>query len=192
VLWVWPLALVALYAGHVAWAVYHGRYQMPGLPPLLALGAAGAAPLLLDGRRRVLAAAAAVALAGASTLSLGRGAQIYADNVRFIDGVEVDTARWLRAHTPPGALVATHDVGAIGYFSGRPVLDMAGLVDPQVVPLLGAQPALEAYLARRHAAYVAMWVNWFPSPATLAHDLADREAYHARGAAGFVVYRTGW
>jgi hypothetical protein len=189
VLWVWPIALVALYAGHMSGAFYYGRYQMPGLPALMALGAAGTAHLLLDGRRRALAAVAALALASTSVFSLVRGSQIHAENVRYIDAVEVDTSLWLRAHTPPGALVATHDVGAIGYFSDRPVLDMAGLVDPQVVPLLGDQRALEAYLARRHMAYVAMWDTWFP---TVAHDLAARQVYHARGAAGFVVYRTGW
>jgi hypothetical protein len=190
-LWLWPAALVLGYAGHLTELVHHGRYLMPALPPLLALGAVGAAPLLLDGRR-LWSLAGGFILAAASLFSLVRGAQIYADNVHFIDGCQVNSALWLQMHTRPGALIATHDIGAIAYFSGRPVLDMAGLVDPQVVPLLPDQSALEAYLARRRAAYVVMFTDWFPPPHVLARDLAGREVYRAPGARTFVVYRTDW
>lgn len=188
----WCAALVLGYAGRVTELLAHGRYLMPILPELLALGAGGAAWLLVDQRRRALAVAGALVFVGACVVSLGRGAQIYAQNVHFINGIQVNTAIWLRAHTPPGSLVATHDIGAIGYFGGRPVLDMAGLADPAVVPYLGDQRALEHYLAGRHAAYVAMFTDWFPPPATLARDLSGRVVYRSRGDADFVVYRTGW
>jgi hypothetical protein len=198
-LWAWPLALLAAYAVHLPVAYQHARYQMPALPPLIALAAAGAAPLLIDGNRRLLASAGALLLVATGLLSLWRAAQIYASNVRYIQDFQITTALWLRRHTAADALIATHDVGAIGYFSGRPVLDMAGLINPQVVPLMPDQPALEAYLARRHAAYVVMFVDWFPAPAVLAHDLEHNAAFTARAAefpSGpdtlFVVYRTGW
>jgi hypothetical protein len=198
-LWLWPLTLVAAYAVHLPVAYQHARYQMPALPPLLALAAAGAAPLLLDGGRRLLALSGTAVLLATGLLSMGRSAQIYAENVRYIDDFQVATAQWLRTHTPARALVATHDVGAIGYFAQRPVLDMSGLIDPQVVPLLGDQAALEAYLARRHVGYVAMFVDWFPPPAVLAHDLAPRVVFRASAAefssgpdSLFVVFATGW
>jgi hypothetical protein len=191
VLWLWPAALILGYAGHLTQLVHHGRYLMPALPPLLALAAAGAAPLLVDGRR-LWSLAGGCVLTVTGLFSLVRGAQIYADNVHFINSCQVSTARWLASHTRPGALVATHDIGAIAYFSGRPVLDMAGLADPQVIPLLSNQAALETYLARRHAAYVVMFTDWFPPPAVLVRDLAGREVYRAPGMPTFVVYRTGW
>jgi hypothetical protein len=198
-LWAWPLALLAAYAVHLPVAYQHARYQMPALPPLIALAAAGAASLLADANRRLLASVGAVLLVVTGVVSVWRGAQIYASNVRYIQDFQITTATWLRGHTPGGALIATHDVGAIGYFSGRPVLDMAGLVDPQVVPLLADQPALEAYLTRRHAAYVVMFVDWFPQPVVLARDLAGDAVFTAQAAefpsgpdTRFVVYRTGW
>jgi hypothetical protein len=39
---------------------------------------------------------------------------------------------WLKDNSPPGSVVATPDIGAIGYFSGREVLDLGGLVTPEI------------------------------------------------------------
>lgn len=187
----WPAVLVVAYAGHLSLLVHHGRYLMPALPPVLALTAAGAAPLLVAGRA-LWSAVGAVLLAVTSAVSLGRGAQIYAENVQLINGCQVDTALWLRAHTAPGALFATHDIGAIGYFGGHPLVDLAGLVDPQVVPLLSDQPKLEGYLARRHVRYVIEFTDWFGPPNVLARDLGSSQVYHSRAVSNFVVLQADW
>jgi hypothetical protein len=39
---------------------------------------------------------------------------------------------WLRAHTPPGSSVGTLEVGVIGYYAQRRMIDFAGLLQPQV------------------------------------------------------------
>lgn len=44
--------------------------------------------------------------------------------------------RWFAQHTPPDVSVAAPDIGALGYFGGRRVVDLAGLVTPGMVPLL--------------------------------------------------------
>ncbi|HEV2235958.1 MAG TPA: hypothetical protein VGR57_04770 [Ktedonobacterales bacterium] len=187
----WPALLLVAYAGRLPVLYHNGRYLMPALPPLLALGAAGALPLLVQWRRP-LARAALALVAVAGVASLARGAQIYGDNVRFINGCQVTTAQWLSLHTRPGALIATHDIGAIGYFARRPVVDIAGLVDPQITPMLSDQPRLERYLKARHVAYVVEFTDWFGPPNSLAHDLASHQVYHAGGGARFVVFRTDW
>src|SRR5690606_33949171 len=33
---------------------------------------------------------------------------------------------------PPGELVACHDIGALGFFADRPLLDLAGLGTPEI------------------------------------------------------------
>jgi hypothetical protein len=191
-LWMWPLALVLAYAGRIGGAYHHGRYLFPALPPLIALCAAGAALLLLDRRWRVLPYVSLLLLAVAATFSIGRAAQVYSLDVAGINCVEVGSSRWLSDHTPAGARVATHDVGAIGYFSGRSVVDITGLIDPELVPLLHDQPALEAYLAHHHVAYIAMYSSWFPPPALIEHDLAGHEVYDACGDDNLIIYETGW
>ena len=57
----------------------------------------------------------------------------------FTAGLEtslVQWGRWFHDHTPPGTTIATPDIGAIGYFSDRRVLDLAGLVTPGMIPIL--------------------------------------------------------
>jgi len=56
----------------------------------------------------------------------------------------VKWGRWFRAHTPEDAVIATPDIGAIGYFSRRAVVDLGGLVTPAMVPHLVRQSPEEA------------------------------------------------
>ncbi len=49
-----------------------------------------------------------------------------------INRMQVVLGRWLAAKTPAGATVACQDVGAIGYFSGRHVFDLIGLVTKEM------------------------------------------------------------
>ncbi|MEO8276843.1 MAG: hypothetical protein ABI639_11540 [Thermoanaerobaculia bacterium] len=43
-----------------------------------------------------------------------------------------DIGAWLRSHTLPQSRVAAVEIGALAYFSDRPVLDLAGLIDPEL------------------------------------------------------------
>lgn len=40
------------------------------------------------------------------------------------EALHVAAGRWIAEHLPAGALVATHDAGALRFFGGRPVLDL--------------------------------------------------------------------
>jgi len=60
-----------------------------------------------------------------------------------------DRGRWLAGHTPPDAVLATTSVGAIGFFSGRTVVDMLGLTDTTV----GKQGRIYPDAAHGHARF---------------------------------------
>jgi len=94
------------------------------------------------------------------------GAGAYRVDVNIAENELVASARWIEANTPPGALVAAHDIGAIGYFSRRPLLDLAGLISPEVIPIIRDEAALLALLRRREADFVAAPPNFY-SPALL-------------------------
>ena len=120
-------------------------------------------------------------------------------NIRFINGYQVTTALWLRDHTPARALVATHDIGAIGYFSGRQVIDLGGLTQPEIVPLLSDQRALIAYLKQQQVDYVVMFPDWFPPPRLLLAAVQQGQVFAthdpaiaAIGGSDLVTYQTGW
>lgn len=51
------------------------------------------------------------------------------------DGARKAAGEWLARNTPPDALVAMEAVGYQAYYSGRKVIDLAGLVSPAVVAL---------------------------------------------------------
>ena len=52
--------------------------------------------------------------------------QRFADQVAQVDTQNVAAGRWIDSHLPADAVVATHDAGAVTYFSRRRVLDIWG------------------------------------------------------------------
>lgn len=50
-----------------------------------------------------------------------------------INDMQVHLGYWLDANTPPDSVFATHDAGAIRFFSGRTMIDLAGLVSPDMI-----------------------------------------------------------
>ncbi len=162
----WAGGLVALYAWRLPVAFQHGRYVMAAMPVWVVLGLAGWSDLLGRlGRWRarpgwLLARVAAGTLLLLQLAFLLLGARQYRIDVAFIEGEMVDVARWLRDNTPPDALVAAHDIGAIGYFAERPLIDLAGLVTPGIVPLLQDERALAAYVLASPADYLVTAPGW--------------------------------
>lgn len=73
------------------------------------------------------------------------------------------TGRWLLENTEPTAVVATHDVGAIAFYSGRRVVDMVGVVLPEAVVHLNQPnylPYLTELFTREKVTHVATLRNW--------------------------------
>jgi predicted Zn-dependent protease len=85
----------------------------------------------------------------------------YADACRYISERQVKTAHWLHDNLPEAAVVATHDIGAIGFYSGRRVIDIVGLVSPEMIPNLHNLDSLKAFLARKRVTHLAVLRNWF-------------------------------
>jgi len=59
-----------------------------------------------------------------------------------------EAAAWLKAHAPPAATVSYDEVGALGYFSDRTVIDMVGVVTPELLPYVQRRDFAGAFLAR--------------------------------------------
>ena len=99
--------------------------------------------------------------------------------MKNITEMQVRVGRWLSARGDRLSLVATNDIGAIGFITRAPILDLTGLATPEVIPYLrlpappgrrsrgwnGAnEAALLEYLRERRPDYVAIFPSWYPSP----------------------------
>jgi len=164
---VWWLGYLTLYAFRLPVTYQHGRYQIPTLPWLLLLGVWGTANLLParphSMGRRVLSRAWGISIAAGMVLFVALGARGYANDVTFIETEMVKTARWLNEHTPPDATIAAHDIGAIGYFTSRPLVDLAGLVTPAVIPIIRDEDALLRFAIEAGAEYLVTFPSWYPA-----------------------------
>lgn len=187
---IWAGATVALYAVRLPVTYQHGRYLIPIIPVLLVYGVGGTLDLARAARRRMTTRVLTRVLLTSLVILFPAfwaliGAPAYATDVAIIEEEMVTVAHWLDAHTAPDALVAAHDIGAIGYFSRRPLLDMAGLVSPEVIPFIRDEEALLGWLQEQDADYLVTFPSWYPTLTgypDLAADPHLREVFRTQAA----------
>ncbi len=171
---VWWLALLSVYALRLPVDYQHGRYLIPTIPLLIVYGVWGTASFLRPRSPylavRVLSRALPVATALLALIFWGRGAQAYRDDVGFIEGEMVAVAHWLNQNTAPGDVVAVHDIGAVGYLTDRPFLDLAGLITPEVIPFMTDAERLADWLSQQGAEYAVFFPDFSPAYEDLAVD----------------------
>ncbi len=196
--WLWWVGYLLLYGLRLPVTYQHGRYQMPAIVWVVLLGVWGTARLVAHSRRaglgrRVVSRALVAALGLLLALFSVIGAQTYARDVRFIETEMVTTARWLNANTAPNALIAAHDIGAIGYFTRRPLIDLAGLITPQVIPIIRNEPALWQFIQSSRADYLVTFPGWYPqlvaNPALARQFATDSPWSPQAGGENMAVYR---
>jgi hypothetical protein len=165
--WVWWIGYLLLYGFRLAVTYQHGRYQIPAIPWIILLGVWGtirlAAWLARQNMAGRVAGRALVLSVGLLVLAFTLiGAQAYGRDVRFIESEMVATARWLQQHSEVNTVIAAHDIGAIGYFTQQPLLDLAGLVTPEIIPIIRDEAALFDFMVAQQADYLVTFPNWYP------------------------------
>jgi hypothetical protein len=199
----WWLLTLLVYALRLPVDYQHGRYLTPTIPVLILYGAGGTLRLLRPDSARLWVRVASRSLLLATLVLLLAfwvlGARAYADDTGFIEGEMVAVARWLNANTAPDALIAVHDIGAVGYFTQRPLLDLAGLITPQVVPFIADDARLLEFMAGRGADYVVFFPDWSEPYRRMAADPRLRPVYRtgyawtrSQGHENMVVFKAEW
>lgn len=160
---IWFMGYIAIYFMRLP-AYQHGRYIIPAFSILYLWGMIGFIEYISS-----LGSNLRIALIWKGTLAVlcltfaVIGAQQNARDVYWIESEMVETAKWVQRNLPADALLAVHDVGAIGYFADNTLLDMAGLISPEVIPFIRDEARLAAYLDANSADYLITLPSFYPS-----------------------------
>jgi len=162
----WIATYLTLFAVRLPVTYQHGRYAMPVIPIVLVLGVEGLLRVVKWNADRFCLRAASRVWSISSMLVLLifmlKGASAFAQDVAIIESEMVETASWISENTGTGDLVAAHDIGAIGYFSDRRLIDLAGLISPEVIPILRNEQELAGYMNERGVDYLVTFPDWYP------------------------------
>jgi len=113
------------------------RYGVPALPMLVILGwlgiEAGHERLKSQLGRKCLIVGLAAILCLSNMLLSVLHFPFLRRSVQYMELVLSDYGKWLKIHTREDEVVACYDVGAIAYYSDRPVLDLIGLNSMDVI-----------------------------------------------------------
>jgi hypothetical protein len=191
----WVIAYLGLYAWRLPLVYQHGRYAMPVMPVFFLWGYCGLKiwfHMNTGNRWHNLISRAWLLSTVVVLLSFWiMGASGYGRDVAVIESEMVDTATWVAENTPPGELVAAHDIGALGYWGERRLLDLAGLISPEVIPFIRDERLLASYLDEQNAKYLITFPSWYPGLTRCASLLyqGSRDFSHSQGGESMAVYR---
>ncbi|HNM37938.1 MAG TPA: hypothetical protein PKI33_12790, partial [Anaerolineales bacterium] len=144
----------------------HGRYIIPAMPIFFLIGLLGMFSYVTvkrEGRNFwMISTSWNLSLAMVTLLFIVLGARAYARDVAFIEQEMVAAAKWAAANIPPDAILAVHDIGAMGYFDEHQLIDLAGLITPEVIPFIRDEDRLAAYLDDKGADYLVAFADLYP------------------------------
>lgn len=198
----WSVALILVYASRLPAAYQHGRYVMPILPSVIMVGVIGILHIMNQRKQsllpRVLSRVLLIsALLTSLAFAIGIAPPIYATDVAIINEEMVASANWIDENIPKDELLAIHDIGAVGYFSRRPMLDIAGLVSPDIAPIVEDPDALWAYMEERDAQYLMAFPNQIPGDSVDDDRLCQvfitgGETVRRFGEPNMAIYQLAW
>ena len=69
-------------------------------------------------------------IAGSGVWEFSHWGDLYCRQCEHIEDVHIQAAQWARDNTKKDARIGCFDIGSLGYFSDRYVIDLGGLIDP--------------------------------------------------------------
>lgn len=187
VLWAPIFILAVLYLGAERYVVNHSRYVAPSIP-FVALSVVLGVQALRNGARQLLTKQKlhhrilqiamlllfGVLAVGTFTRGISHGAQV-ANDTKQLRAMHVQAGYWFTERTTPEQIIALNDVGAIVHISDREVLDLEGLVSPEVIDATNDEPeqtcAHDLELARlimqEEVRFVGIFPWWYPCLSSL-------------------------
>lgn len=224
-----PLVLIGIPAATALFSplgiAYHqislhwGRYSAYLVPPFLAMGFYGIYLLCylrdpnnetktsLNDRRFSTCFLVIFCVFLGGTLYKGQATELrmYVRSVRCINDMQVTLGEWVFHNVPEDAVVATNDIGAIAYFGHRKILDVEGLVNPEILSYRrnsfakygNVEKGVLDYLKMTKPDYLIIFPSWYPRISQLQPLLEPIKEVTLTdnviaGGNTMVIYKTHW
>lgn len=163
----WWIGYTLIYILRLPVTYQHGRYLIPAMTIFWAIGWVGSGFLLEALHRQpffrnITRFAGKVAISMVWIGFILIGGRAYSEDVAIINTEMVQTAKWIAENTPPEALIAAHDIGAMGYFADRKLIDLAGLISPEVIPFIRDEERLYDFVKDQEVEYLVTFPEWYP------------------------------
>jgi len=160
---IWFIGYIGIYFLRLP-AYQHGRYIIPAFPILYLWGMLGMVEFVNSAKANKRIVFLWSVSTGILCLIFGFiAARQNAYDVYWIESEMVTTAKWVEENIPPDAILAVHDIGVLGYYVQNPILDLAGLITPDVVPFIRDEDQLAEYLNTNSADYLIVFVSDYPN-----------------------------
>ena len=198
----WGVGLILLYAVTLPLNFQHGRYVIPALPSLIVAGVVGTAWLIRGASGSLIARVLTRVLALSTVFifvgfAFGLGLQAYVQDVTVIEEEMVAAAHYIADNIPSEQLLAVHDIGAVGYFAPRPMIDTAGLITPETILFVLDDAGMWTYLREHGAQFLMGLEDQVPKPGDNAPTLCEvfttngQTAVRA-GGTNMTIYYLAW
>jgi len=159
---IWFIGYIGIYFTRLP-AYQHGRYIIPALPIMYLWGVLGFLELISSpGMNKRIVSLWQITVIVLTIAFEFIGARQNAYDVYLIESEMVMTAKWVEQNLPSDARLAVHDIGALGYYIENPLVDMAGLISPEVVHFIRDEDRLAEYLDANSVDYLITFPSFYP------------------------------
>ena len=160
------LGTIAAYWIFLPILIEGGRYLVPAMPFFVLLGVSGirsffnailtALPVpFLRPVFNMLTGVLIFAAIIASIVRMSDTREQHYQATRYVFDRGAGAGMWLKRSAPDNAKVATHMIGSIGYYSECRIIDMRGIVTPELIPIIGNLAKLELKLRAEKLDFIA-------------------------------------
>ena len=147
-------------------ALYHfGRYVFPLVPLIIIFSILSFKYLMNKSQGKSIYKYAVYVILLVSVIwgayGFQRGKETYAYECRAFLVRHMNLALWIKENLPGEVSVATHDIGALGYFSEKRIIDIIGLMDKKAIGISRDPKKINSFLAEEKCDYIAVLNSWF-------------------------------
>lgn len=187
---------------------HHGRYLMP-IIPFINLAAIDILHKLFEYYKRVkpellkYKKAFVFVTVLMSIVGTGLYGYLLGMNVDNINDQQVNIANWVNKNLPDEKIIAVNDIGAITYITQRKIIDMEGLVTPEMLKfrrlrLEDQDPHVMQFLKSNGVNYLIIYPEWYKY-LMMYYSSAFTKVYSAKleknticGGDEMFIYKINW